>query len=52
VSNSHWAFNAIENVFNDGIMIGMSDGLFKPNDLITRAEVAVIVNRIINKLSK
>lgn len=42
----HWAQNAIEKWAEYGIINGYPDGRFGPNNNITRAEFAAIVNRI------
>ncbi|MDI3476860.1 MAG: mannan endo,4-beta-mannosidase [Thermoanaerobacterium sp.] len=42
----NWAKNDIENLKNYGIINGYSDGTFKPQKEITRAEVVSILNRI------
>ncbi|WNS46932.1 Ig-like domain-containing protein [Paenibacillus sp. MMS20-IR301] len=43
----HWAANAISQVSASGIMKGYADGSFKPNQTITRAEMAAILSRLI-----
>lgn len=45
----HWAEKAIEEVKAAGIMTGMPDGAFRPDQPITRAEVAVIMARMLKK---
>lgn len=47
VSSNHWAFLAIEQVKQAGIMNGYNDGTFKPSNALTRAEAVTIINRII-----
>ena len=44
--SGHWAKAAIERWSKMGVLIG-NEGLFKPDDIITRAELAAIINRII-----
>lgn len=51
VPQSHWAYNAIAAVKKSGIMVGYEDGTFKPDQTITRAEVAKIVNDILYLIS-
>ena len=46
VSKDHWAYEAIEELAEKGIINGYEDGTFKPNEPITRAEVATIISRI------
>jgi uncharacterized repeat protein (TIGR02543 family) len=48
VSESHWAYQAITALKQEGIMLG-SGRSFNPNQSITRAEMAVIVHRIIEQ---
>ncbi|WP_081756868.1 N-acetylmuramoyl-L-alanine amidase [Gorillibacterium massiliense] len=45
----HWAEAAIRKVISAGIMSGYPDGSFKPNEPITRAEVAVIVAKLLDR---
>ncbi|WP_434631645.1 glycosyl hydrolase [Thermoanaerobacterium thermosaccharolyticum] len=42
----NWAKNSIENLKNYGIINGYSDGTFKPQKEITRAEAVSILNRV------
>jgi len=44
----HWAENAILAVAREGWVRG-NDGAFSPNELITRAEVAAMVNRMLGR---
>jgi hypothetical protein len=46
----HWAENYINIAQNLGWVQGYGDGTFRPNQLITRAEVAALVNRALNRL--
>ena len=48
----HWAEKAIDEVKEAGIMKGYEDGSFKPDEKITRAEVAVIVSKLLKKKLK
>lgn len=41
----HWAFDAVEQLAHDGILVGYEDGLFKGERQATRYEVAQIVAR-------
>lgn len=47
VAAGHWAANAIAQVTRSGIMKGYGDGSFKPNQTITRAEMATMLSRLI-----
>lgn len=46
---SLWAMDSVRKVTEAGIMLGDSDGNFRPKDNITREEVAVIVARLLKK---
>lgn len=43
VPGNHWAVDAIKYVKDNGLMVGHSDGLFKPNDTVTRAQLAQVL---------
>lgn len=45
-TTNHWASQAIETVSKQGLMVGYKDGTFKPDEPLTRAEMATILNRI------
>lgn len=45
VPSSLWAHKAIQDVQINGLMNGLPDGTFKPNQAITRAEMATIISR-------
>ncbi|WP_405114437.1 S-layer homology domain-containing protein [Paenibacillus sp. FSL K6-1217] len=44
-AGSHWAAEAIRQVTGAGLMKGLTDGSFRPEQSITRAEMAVIIAR-------
>ena|GEM_PF-578160 len=44
-TSGHWAEVYIKRWINDGLITGYPDGQFKPDNSITRAEMAVLVNR-------
>ncbi|MEK3911830.1 S-layer homology domain-containing protein [Paenibacillus sp. FSL H7-0331] len=46
VASTHWAQEAIEQVTKMGLMEGYEDGSFKAEQMITRAEIAVILSRL------
>ncbi|TFB14677.1 hypothetical protein E3U55_12815 [Filobacillus milosensis] len=46
VANNHWAAKAITEVVTSGLMVGDYQGNFRPNDSITRAEMAVITFKL------
>lgn len=45
----HWAEKQIDEVLKKEIMTGFDDGTFRPDKEITRAEVAVVVSRLLKK---
>ena len=45
VPETHWAAKAIEELSDKGIINGYEDGSFKPEQSVTRAEVAVMISR-------
>jgi len=47
---SHWARDEIDRVIERGLMKGYPDGTFKPDKPITRAELAVVLNRVYDLL--
>jgi len=46
----HWATDAIHVAYLQGWVRGFGDGTFRPDQLITRAEVAALVNRALGRL--
>jgi hypothetical protein len=48
--DGHWASNAINVAYMQGWVNGFGDGTFRPDQLITRAEVAALVNRALGRL--
>ena len=43
VPKDHWAFNYIAELVNKGVLAGYTDGSFRPEDTVTRAEWAKIM---------
>lgn len=48
----HWAEAQIRAVIDAGIMVGRDSGNFEPNQPITRAEVAVVAERLLSRFNK
>ncbi len=46
ISSSHWAADYIRTAAGQGIVSGYPDGTFRPDQTVTRAEAAKILNRI------
>ena len=44
--STHWAVKDIDRAIERGLMKGYPDGTFKPDQHVTRAELAVVLNRI------
>jgi hypothetical protein len=44
--SGHWAENAIRRAISRGLMQGYPDGSFRPDQPVTRAELAVILDRL------
>ena len=49
VPRNHWAAKDIAIAASQGWVAGYSDGTFKPNQSITRAEAMSIINRVLNR---
>jgi N-acetylmuramoyl-L-alanine amidase CwlA len=47
VKESNWAYKAIEDLSNLGILKGDTEGNFNPDKPITRAEIAVVIYRVL-----
>lgn len=47
--HGHWAYNEIATALSKGWVEGYSDGTFKPNANISRAEAVTIVNRVLGR---
>lgn len=45
-SGAHWAQSSIDQWTTYGVVKGYPDGLFHPNEKVTRAEMATIINRM------
>ncbi|MET3942997.1 hypothetical protein ABIC22_005809 [Paenibacillus sp. PvP094] len=52
VSSSHWAAAAIDKVAKMGLMQGYKDGTFKPNQSLTRAEMASLAVSLAPDMTK
>lgn len=46
VPDNHWAATSIKKAADKGLLVGVSDGKFDPNGNVTRAQMAVILDRI------
>ena len=50
--NNHWAKDAIEKMIETKIMVGDNQGTFRPDDTITRGEVAQTIVNVLKYLNK
>lgn len=50
VPESDWAFRYVNQAARVGLVVGGADGLFHPNDLVTREEMAVMTARLLKQL--
>ena len=48
--DGHWAERGIERAATLGWISGYTDGTFRPNNLITRAETMTMINRVLRRL--
>lgn len=48
----HWAEKKIRKVMARGLMLGYPDGSFKPNEPLSRAEAAVLLDRLLGLLEE
>ena len=49
VAPTHWAYKYIATATSFGWLNGYSDGTFRPNQPITRAEAVTVINRMLNR---
>jgi hypothetical protein len=49
VDSSHWAFEAINKVYNYNIVEGFEDHTFRPETYTTRAQVVIMINNMIDR---
>ncbi|SMB98670.1 parallel beta-helix repeat (two copies) [Thermanaeromonas toyohensis ToBE] len=47
VPSTHWAYPAITVLFQRGLIYGRGEGLFAPEEVITRAEFAALLDRVL-----
>lgn len=49
VAKNYWAYDAIEYATSQGWIYGYSNGSFRPDSSITRAEIVTIINRVLGR---
>lgn len=45
---SHWAYNDVQKMVDNGVVSGYADGSFKPEKQITKEEFATILTKVLN----
>lgn len=50
--DGHWAKNDIEKVAQERLLTGYPDGRFGPDEPVTRAQLAAVINRLIDKIKQ
>lgn len=43
LNQNHWAYSAVQEMIERGVIKGFSDGTFRPNDFVTRAQFATMM---------
>ena len=49
INKTHWAAKSIAYAYNKGWITGYPDGSFNPDAPVSRAEIAVILNKVLNR---
>ncbi len=52
VQSDYWAASFIQQLSQKGIIAGFGDGTFHPNDAVTRAQFAAMINKAFSQVSK
>lgn len=52
VDEGHWAYDAVNKLAADGLVVGYPDGEFKGKRTLTRYEFAMVINELVPKLMK
>ncbi|WP_157994163.1 S-layer homology domain-containing protein [Cohnella abietis] len=47
---SNWAVGAVQQMLSSGIVIGDNAGNFRPHQTATRAEMVIMLSRLLGKL--
>ena len=50
VDTDDWYYSAVKHVYMSDIMNGRSESTFEPNAPITRAEMAMVISRLMKKI--
>lgn len=52
VSSDHWAYEAVNRLVAAGVISGYPDGTFKGDKNLSRYEIAVVVDRVLDRVSE
>lgn len=52
VRKSDWFYNSVELVQSEGLMSGYPDKTFKPEKLVSRAELAIVLDNVLSKIER
>lgn len=52
LQKEHWAYEAVQNLFSRGIVNGRTATTFEPNGAVTRAELAIALDRLLNHIEE
>ncbi|MGM0437585.1 MAG: S-layer homology domain-containing protein, partial [Bacillota bacterium] len=52
VSTDHWAYEAVNKLVAAGVIEGYPDGTFKGDQSVTRYEIAMMVDRVLERVSE
>ena len=52
ISQDDWYFDAVQNLQKTGIVEGYEDGTYKPENNLSRAEMAVMLDRMTDSIRK
>ena len=52
VPESHWAYEAVNEMVAAGILSGYSDGTFKGKNTLTRFQIAIIISRVLDRVEE
>ncbi|WP_261375901.1 S-layer homology domain-containing protein [Brevibacillus brevis] len=50
IPDGHWARESVDFMVKKGVLSGYSNGAFRPNEAIDRAELTVMIHKLFNKL--
>ncbi len=48
---TEWYYSCVEWAAKEGLMSGYSDGTFRPNDAVTRAQMSILLKKLYDKLT-